>query len=255
MKSDPRWVIFPGERTERALVGGDLKLVTMGTIYVVHRDRVVDKYECAGGPRPGHGFKDKGGHTGGATPSGDFVLDRAEHHVTMNWPASTVPWGANIREREGIIEFQRGGIWHAATGPHGAVTRAQMLWQARSGDPATFAAADAAAREAFFADVDHHLITVWLKNDFGKWSWNLRRHGKRTAIYVHTTPDDELAAAKKSRLHLDQSHGCLHIQPADRDAMIAKKYLRAGVAVRVMHYGRKGPPRPEEVTATSVSPW
>jgi hypothetical protein len=254
MQRNPRWVIFPGERSDRVVRRRGLEQITMGTIYVVVGTEVVDRYECAGGPPPGHGFKDKGGHSGGATPTGRFVLDHAEHHVTMNWPASSIPWGAPIRETEGIFEFQRGGHWVAATGPHGAVTRAQMLWKLRSGEPVTVADADAAARTAFF-EPDGKLITVWLRNDFGKWSWNLRRNGKRTAIYVHTTPEDELAAATRSRLHLAQSHGCLHIQPADRDRMMAKKYLHAGVAIRVMPYGRIGPPAMTELASREVPLW
>jgi hypothetical protein len=254
MSSNPRWVIFPGERVDRVATRRGLDRITMGTIYVVVAGKVVDRYECAGGPPPGHGFKDKGGHSGGSTPTGHFVLDRAEHHVTMNWPGSSIPWGAPIREREGIFEFSHGGHWIAASGPHGTVTRAQMLWQLRSGEPVTLAEADAAARTAFI-EPDGKPISVWQRNDFGKWSWNLRRKGRRTAIYVHTTPEDELAAAATSRLHLNQSHGCLHVQPADRDKMMAKKYLHAGIAVHVMRYGRVGPPGMTELASREVTPW
>jgi hypothetical protein len=255
MHDKPRWVIFPGERTDSVLMHGELTPIAMGTIYVLVRNKVVDTYECAGGPPPGRGFSDEGGHSGGATPAGHFILDRAEHHVTMNWPASSIPWGAYIREKDGIIEFQRGGAWIAATGPHGVVTRAQMLWEARSGRPVTFASADAAARNAFFDLRSHHLIPVWLKNDFGKWSWNLRRRGKRTAFYVHTTPADEKAAMKSTKLHLDQSHGCLHIQPGDRDKMVAKGYLRAGIGVQIVRYGRRGPPGAAELASGEVPLW
>jgi hypothetical protein len=239
------------ERSERRGSGRHRRLVTTGTIYVLAGGHVADRYEVCGGPPPGHGYQDLGGHTAGVTPAGHYVLDHAEHHVTQNWPSSAVPWGARIREHGEIIEFSQGGEWVPATGPHGRVTRAQALWRARSGRPMSLLRADQEARGAFF-EPDGTLITTWLFNDFGKWSWNLRRHGHRTAYYVHTTPEDEAADGADTRLQLEQSHGCLHIQPADRDEMVTKGYLRIGIEVRITHYGLVGPPRPHHPFASDV---
>ena len=82
----------------------------------------------------------------------------------------------------------------------------------------------------------------WDLNDFGKWSWNLLKHGARTAYYIHTTPDDERATAAHKGFLLSQSHGCIHIRPLDRDDMMKKGYLHSGREVEVKHYGEKGPP-------------
>jgi hypothetical protein len=205
---DPQLVIYPGERIDRVLDDGEMKNVVMGGIYVVLGEKVLKRYDCAGGMPPGHRHKKEGGgHSAGATPDGHYTLDRAEHHVTQNWPLSTIPWGAQIRKNGAVIEFHQGGRWIAATGPEGRMTRAQLLWQARSGEPASLADAMEAVETAFYTRRGD-FITVWNKNDFGKWSWNLRRHGHRTAYYVHTTAEDEGATTTGTPYHLVNSHGC-----------------------------------------------
>lgn len=83
-----RLVVYPGEFTT---VTG----VTLGHIYVLNGSE--EKYEIAGGlppdPKRGRGAD---GHYADATPTGKFVLSAAEHHVTQNWPASVIPWGAPL---------------------------------------------------------------------------------------------------------------------------------------------------------------
>jgi hypothetical protein len=51
-----------------------------------------------------------------------------------------------------------------------------------------------------------------------------------------------LAATAGQDVVLDQSHGCIHISPHDRDAMIRERYLAAGVELEVRGYDTVGPP-------------
>ena len=83
---------------------------------------------------------------------------------------------------------------------------------------------------------------IWEKNDFGRWGWNLRRNGKATGFFVHTTPEDEAATATAKAVYLTNSHGCVHVAPLERDMMIARGYLQAGVDFEVRSYSEKGPP-------------
>ena len=217
-------------------------MTTVGHIYV--RTPIgIKAYEVAGGPPPGRGAPDRaGGHVAEATPAGRYILGPTEHHTTMNWPYSVVPWGAKIREQHGLIEYQRGSEWVTATGRFGTVTRAMILWDTRSGRPTSIFKADQDARR-IFTDDHGDLLTEWKKNDFGKWSWNLVRDGHRTPIYIHTRPDDEADTDAGRPFDLIGSHGCLHIRPRDRNEMMSRGYLKAGVAVEVFPYGRVGPPR------------
>lgn len=60
-------------------------------------------------------------------------------------------------------------------------------------------------------------VDVWLRNDFGIWAFNLRRNGRGTPYYIHTTPKDETSSPN---VRLAPSHGCIHIRPSDRGTMI-----------------------------------
>jgi hypothetical protein len=151
-----------------------------------------------------------------------------------------VPWGAAIRDNGGIIEYQVGSTWKAASGRFGSVTNAILRFSARSHRRLGLLRADELARAMFFSGTT--LITRWNKNDFGKWSWNLKRDGHRTPYFIHTTPGDEAATAAATAFEMEQSHGCVHIRPRDRDEMMAAGALREGVEVRVMPYGDVGPP-------------
>lgn len=233
-KGPVRLVIYPGER-----IGPEGYPV--GTLYILNGAE--ERYDAVGGPPPGKGEKGPGGHSAGETPAGIYELAAAEHHVTSNWPKSVVPWGAPIREEKGVIQYQVNGRWIAATGPNGTVYRAYQRWELNSGNlNPNPKALEAKARNVFIDDVTGKIITKYDRNDFGLWSWNMTIKGKRTAIYIHTTPNSEWATSVGLKAFLPQSHGCVHIRPVDRDAMVAKGYLKRGVAVEVKKYGEVGPP-------------
>ncbi|MGB7283189.1 MAG: L,D-transpeptidase family protein [Candidatus Acidiferrum sp.] len=249
-------VIYPGEGYRTVLLTRQGKLVdlantsyktTYGHIYVMGGRN--ERYEMVGGPPPGQGYKDSGGHRAGHTPSGLFTLGPQEHHTTLRWPASAIPYGAKLRAgSDGLIEYFEHGKWKSANGPHGSWTKATIDFKKRDGEPGVITEADLAG----FHDLAYHkngeLRAEWIWNDFGEWSWNLMRTGKRTAYYVHTTPEDE--AFKRLPLDQDayltligQSHGCVHLLPRDRDEMMQRGYLKAGIHVLIMPYSSNGPPR------------
>lgn len=237
--------IYPGERV-------DSRGVTLGHIYVINGHG--ESYEMAGGPPPGRGYNDKGGHSAGITPPGHYVLGPQEHHTTSSWPMSVIPWGAPLREADGEIQYQVRGRWITASGPQGTVTQATMQFHIRSGSQPNLSDVAASVRRAFY-DQAGNLIPVWNHNDFGMWAWNLTSHGARSPYYVHTTPPNEAATAAHQRFLLTQSHGCVHIRPADRDEMMQKGYLKAGIAVDVKQYGDTRPtPKPGQVTGAAGVP-
>ena len=122
-----RLVLFPGELTDGNIARGHL--------YVHAGDRLVRTIEACAGPAPGHGHAGRGGHTAEETPTGRYLLGRAERHTTQNWPMSAIPWGAHLRESaSGAIEFSpdAGASWLPATGARDAVTRAGLLFEERT---------------------------------------------------------------------------------------------------------------------------
>ena len=65
---------------------------------------------------------------------------------------------------------------------------------------------------------------IWNKNDFGPIAWNL----VPSDLYVHTTPHTEAQnaeAAQGAPTSLGVSHGCIHIDPRERDEMMKQGYL------------------------------
>jgi hypothetical protein len=239
-------VIFPGEKTVHHSEGGAHD-VAMGHIYV--RGGHGESYEIAGGP-PRQGPKGPGGHSAGPTPAGHYILGSREHHTTLGWPASSVPFGARLRlGADGEVEFLD-GTWKKATGPLGETTKAVRTWYQNSKKHVPAPSAINLEARAYFFDSRGKLFDEWKLNDFGRWSWNLRLPNRqRTSYYIHTTPENESATdgaateAAKAMVLLEQSHGCVHIRPKDRDKMVHKGYLKAGIEVEVRPYGTKGPPR------------
>jgi len=262
-------VLFPGETTVK--VGR--RHITMGHLYVYVTGKLAASYEAAGGPPPGKGRADHGGHTIGDTPAGDYTLARAEHVTTSNWPMSVIPWGATLRERaDHEIEYSSDGRnWQTATGIHGTVTRASILYEERDRAQAAATANKKHAGErgwkpvrpapltdddkqklvegtrAAMNDSSGSLLTEWNQNDFGNWGFDMMSSGSRSPYFVHTTPEDEQATVEreadpsKPDVQLQNSHGCVHIKPADRADMMTRGFLQGGVKMTVKKYGVVGP--------------
>jgi hypothetical protein len=248
-------VFYPFESTRKFVVSRkgvryDLAkynmVTTLGRIYVVGGRG--ESYEAAGGPPPGRGGKGEGGHTAGHTPAGLYVLGHQEHHTTMGWPNSSIPYGAPLRAgSDGYVEFLAHNEWKKADGPRGVWTEARKRFRQRDGQPVIPEKEEGLFR-SFVYRQDGSLRPTWTRNDFGKWSWNLTRNGERTPYYVHTTPQDD--ASQNAPLDSDvilalygQSHGCVHLLPHDRDEMLQRGYLKQGIHVQVMQYEQKGPPK------------
>jgi hypothetical protein len=250
-----RLALYPGERV-------DADGVTRGHVYVHVDDRLVTFYPAACGPPPGSGWRGDGGHDATPTPAGEYVLGFPERHITPGWPASVVPWGAPVRERPGgEIEYSPDGArWIVATGGGGVVTRAVLAFveRTRAGDAAEESrrtgrtvrpdpiteddVRDALLRaRALFLDEAGRVAPVYQRNDFGPWAFDLWQGGAGTAFYVHTTPGDEAETAAGREPRLPQSHGCIHVRPADRDEAMQAGYLQQGVRLVVMPYGLQGP--------------
>lgn len=235
LKKKVKLVLYPGEEVR----GG----TTYGHIYIVGGKN--EAYEIAAGPPPGQGSSGPGGHSAGATPAGKYVLSAKEHHTTINWPMSSIPWGAKLEKRaDGDVYYTiGGGAPRKITGAGGVMTQAGGLFYDRTYDGYTAEQKKkidkAKARQQFIDscyaelyDAAGTLLPVWQKNDFGEWAWNLMKGTSRSPYYIHTTPEEELGRSKA----LAQSHGCVHVWPKDRDEMMARGYLEKGTELEVKSY-------------------
>jgi hypothetical protein len=96
-------------------------------------------------------------------------------------------------------------------------------------DPGAIDAADYAS----LPDQDGDGIKDWNKNDFGDSAWRLQGS---PGFLLHTTPETEEAAEVGDDVELTISHGCIHVDPHERDEMIARGYLQAGVRFNCKKY-------------------
>jgi hypothetical protein len=225
-------VFFPGERTSRG--------VTLGSIYVVGGNG--ERFQAAGGAVSAR--KDRGGHTSEPTPPGRYILGSQQHVTTGTWPRSAVPYGSRIRLLlDGRIEFESPGKkWLPVTGPKGVVVKYMIEFARRDGDKLTVEECDETLKTLLLAPNGTLRTVFWDLNDFGRWGWNLTRNGAITPYYVHTTPETEWATRDGKRVVLSNSHGCVHITPAERDKMMSLGYLKKGVEFDVRKYSEAGPP-------------
>ena len=240
-----RLVFFPGERKFTHLTKKKKrKPETVGTIYVIGGNG--EQYSAAGGPPDPFADPDQGGHTGEPTPPGHYVLGPKQHVTTTSWPMSVIPWGATLQIKNGEAEWQdENGRWRLATGPNGEVTQAMMQYQNRSRDKTYTRDQIIDGIRADFIDPDTGKLVdqTYELNDFGKWGWNLRAlPGKTpTAYYVHTTDGNEKDEEAHRSILLVNSHGCVHLDPSQRDDMVNKHYLEEGVEFEVRPYNEVGP--------------
>ncbi len=232
-KAGVRLVFFPGERASGS--------TTLGTIYVIggHGENI----KAAGGPPAGR--YDRGGHTIEPTPAGSYVLGPRIHVVAPSWPFSTIPWGAQLRiNASGEVDFEASpGKWLPASGPTGVVVLAFMTFFRRDKKNPKLQDIVDGVRNVLIDPATKKLRTAtWEKNDFGRWGWNLLQHGHGTPYFVHTTPENEEATALGKAVFLLNSHGCIHLVPAERDRLIGAGYLKQGIPFEVRPYTESGPP-------------
>jgi hypothetical protein len=270
VKKKLKVVIWPGE------IAPDANGSTAGHLYVYGHPKGDFACEIAAGPWPGKAEKgtQAGGHHVGETKAGIYTLGPKHHHVTLNWPMSSIPWGAQLSKHDdGIIYYTvDGGKPKPITGPKGGLTEAngrffdktpkekRKDWGSRKDyvantgdlywgegwDDDLIARGQTPVGKNLQAIISGWtpgtLMPLWYRNDFGLWAWNL----KPSAYYIHTTPQDEWSYMQGDAPRMPgNSHGCIHVKPKDRDELV--NYLQEGMTVEVKPYdkdkvGPMGPP-------------
>ncbi|NUO52172.1 MAG: hypothetical protein HOV80_25240 [Polyangiaceae bacterium] len=212
---------YPGELEDRgawdeATNGKDYYTIAApegeGVLYVRAGGRIVATYRARGGPpstMSGHP-----GHVADTTTPGSFKLGAPHVHVSKSWEKSQIPWGAEIREQDDGFQFR----WPPSTG----------TWQwATERDGPTLETPLKKSLLKYLTRVDRNgqSVMIWTINDFGPTAWQL----VPSANYVHTTPAAEAEAARGVPAVLVHSHGCIHLDPRERDEMVNRGFLRTGV--------------------------
>ena len=220
-----RLEFFPGEKRLLYLVDGKRKL----------------EVEAWGGPE--HQLPRSPGEPFGAGPTdpGRYVIWTTGPYVTPTWPWSRVPWGSRLRESTqdpGDVLYEAG---------HGKWMSVRRL---------------TGMKKAQIARAYHQLYgrwrvpETWVFNDFGPLAIRYFRdrngdgvldgHEHLSGEMFHTTPDNEAQDALYRAAHpgavdeppvqLFESHGCIHLRPADRARMMGAGGFRRGMRLVIHTY-------------------
>lgn len=189
-----------------------------GTIYVEFRGTIVEAIQARGGPP--FSMKDRE-HTADPSKAGTYKLGEGKSVVTSAWGLrDKIAWGAPFRMHDNEVQFKNPGEdWQFASGPKSVLNKDLKVEHfKRNGE----------------------LIKEWRHNDFGQTAFEIQGS---PGLFVHTSPDTEDLLKKEEEEHkvheplqLDHSHGCLHVEPLDRNRLMTTGYLQKGVTLVIKRY-------------------
>ena len=203
-------------------------------VYVEREGRELARYGMVGGENQ---FRDDPHNPTvdySPSPEGAYTVVRVSPHASYSWPYSYVPYGAQLRDTDGEVQFRDvDGTWRFATGPNSVFAR-------RNPPP---------LGRASYRDASGVTYTQWRLNDFGHLRGQLKsvRTGQLQGHMIHGSPHQQSPrpyfADTRALLDpataldvLDYSHGCEHIHPRDLDDMVARGYLAPGTRFVVHGY-------------------
>jgi len=222
-----------------------------GVILLLHkvgdRHALLDTFPGNGGPPDGVAWeRGMPGHVAVRTPDGMYGFDRVLEKKSVSWRNSWVADGAELRWTSDKTEVEykdQDGRWRLLTGEqaefvvYGAPSKPfveknkSKLYKYASQHqedgsvqvPKPFTVQDALGP-------DGELRPIWDKNDFGPKTIRIKdAGGELMSIFFHSSPTDEAPEA-----FLDFSHGCIHMKPADLEAMGG--YLTKGSNIKISSF-------------------
>ena len=216
-KRRERLEFFPGEKR--------LILVVDGTPAL--------EIEAWGGPQtevsrgPGEPFG------AGPTDPGQYVIWTVAPYVTRTWPWSRIRWGARLKLATDDLDDL---LYQADAGKWRSVKKLTGLKRATI------------AHRYYELYGEWRVPETWVFNDFGPTAiryFKDRNHDGRlddgetlSGEMFHTTPDNEASSSAS----MYESHGCIHLRPAQRDRMIGAGGFRRGMPLVIHTYTERFTP-------------
>ncbi|MEO3405636.1 hypothetical protein AAFN85_17120 [Mucilaginibacter sp. CAU 1740] len=222
----------------------------------------IKEFDAHGGPSTKKTGMD--GHEMTPTRSGRYVVGAVEKHISYGKYAywSGVPWGAGLKFIGDVtyVDVNNNGHWQK-------LSTYRPIWlnyyktemAIKNAIKVTWLqlkVAHYSGSEVLLYDTD--LPEKWLFNDFGHVSVKyfvdrnhdgiMNRGETFMGDFIHTTPHDEAitsynrratAAQPRFQVNLAESHGCVHVKPADVDVMIGSGYIKKGQSIVVHAYSDK----------------
>lgn len=201
-------------------------------LFIVDQKLVLD-VDARGGPRyPGPKPTPEDKMQRMPTTPGRYRVGWIGRYVTHTWNEARIPWGARLKPHPSkpndMLYEVSPGQWRSVL-ETAKVTRSQL--------------ADSNSRLYH----DERLPTRWLWNAFGPVA--IRYYVDRNDNHrqdpdepmsgemFHTTPFDEADPGAA----LLESHGCIHLKPLDRDALLKSDAFALGTLLVIHDYGEVAP--------------
>jgi hypothetical protein len=170
------------------------------------------------------------------TTAGEYRLLEPDAYHSPTWPFSRIPWGTPLQdhpEKDDVyyqVKRKKDGssVWASVKSDHMLTRKAiidqeERVYGARSVPPSWNLNDFGPKAFRYYLDVNHNE-----KFDPGV--------DKLMPEMIHTTPNDEAAKGQGKQQPLGESHGCVHVQPSDRDTMQKVGALKAGTPFIVHGY-------------------
>jgi hypothetical protein len=223
----------------RANLGPNHAAIGAGLLLVVRGSTVLFRGEAWGGPSAIVPIAGQPAMT--PTPAGEYRLVDPEPYITPTWPNSRIKWGTPIK----ASPVDPTDVWYLQS-----VRQGRENWASMKRDFGMTRNEILDAHAEVTQKPTSQLPGQWMVNDFGplavRFYEDKNRNGrldppfeKLSGAMFHTTPQNEAETRAGVAPKMENSHGCIHLNPRDRDTLVGMKAFKAGVKLIIHTYAER----------------
>ncbi|MEP6652621.1 MAG: hypothetical protein ABJA82_04650 [Myxococcales bacterium] len=176
------------------------------------------------------------------TTPGRYIIHSYAPYRTNTWPMSRIPWGTKL-----TLDAKKQHLLYET----GLTHRPWMRVEDKIPD-ANLEAIKQLYRDLYGVSSGSDVPKSWVFNDFGPWAVRYFRDrnsnrkldkGERlSGEMIHTTPEDEADVTLGNFVNLMPSHGCIHVDPKERDQLHMAGAFDRGIELIIHPYSETVPP-------------
>jgi len=206
------------------------------------RSKVVAEFEARGGVIKS---QEGGALPMDPTPAGEYLIAWRQTHVSQIWLYSKIAWGTPFRlNAKGDAEVKINEKWIGTTSIDPDLTTEAILstynrYRAKVDDTLPELTKETLPRSWRLNDFGPIAVLMYQDNDHDR-KFNAKKDKIRQEMF-HTTPINHFQEEFGKEVVLDDSHGCIHIKPADMKKMLDSGYFSKNNTVIVHSYDESSP--------------
>ncbi|HTC01402.1 MAG TPA: hypothetical protein VK705_12040 [Ferruginibacter sp.] len=155
---------------------------------------------------------------------------------------SAVRWGTPMRVINGVVQINPAGNWidlSKFNNDRNGMSESEIKEDIENYCSQLYSSATT-------TKVPGTVPNKWVLDDFGhttiqyftdlNGNFELDKNEYTVGDMVHTTPVNEISTTLEKPFDLKESHGCIHVRPADIDTMIKSGFVKKGQVIEVHSY-------------------